>query len=63
MPKLLLFWWFTWTSLSENEECPEYINKLIIEKGECIDNCSKDYIYKYEYKKICYDNFIILKKL
>ena len=28
--------------------------KLIVEKGKCIDICSNDDIYKYEYKDICY---------
>ena len=36
--------------------CPENYNKLIINKSECIDNCSKDDIFKYEFNNICYDN-------
>ena len=34
--------------------CPENYNKLIIDKSECIDDCSKDSIYIYEYNNICY---------
>ena len=29
-------------------------NKFIIEERKCIDNCSKDDIYKFEYDNICY---------
>ena len=35
--------------------CPEEYNKLIPIKNECIDNCEKDDIYKYEFRKICYE--------
>ena len=30
------------------------LNKIIIEKAQCIDNCSNDDYYKYEYNNICY---------
>ena len=30
------------------------LNKFIIEKAQCIDNCSNDDYYKYEYNNICY---------
>ena len=30
------------------------INKLIIERSECIDDCSKNNIYKYEYNNSCF---------
>ena len=29
--------------------------KIIIEKNKCIDNCSEDDEYKYEFNKICYN--------
>ena len=35
-------------------KCPEAYNKLIIDKKECIDECYKDLIYKYEYNNSCY---------
>ena len=31
-------------------------NRFLINKNECIDNCSKDEIYKYEYDYICYES-------
>ena len=36
-------------------KCPENFNKLIISKNECIDNCTKDDKYKYEYNNNCYE--------
>ena len=38
---------------SEIGECPETYNKLIKNKYKCVDNCTRDNIYKYEYKNIC----------
>ena len=29
-------------------------NKIIYDNGNCIDNCQKDKIYKYEYEYTCY---------
>ena len=37
-----------------DKNCPENKSKLIEEKGECVDDCSKDDIYKYEYNDKCY---------
>ena len=37
-----------------NETCPIEYNKIIKDKNKCIDDCSKDDIYKYEYNNICY---------
>ena len=37
-----------------DNKCPENKSKLIVEKGECIDDCAKDNIYKYEYNNTCY---------
>ena len=34
--------------------CPENYSKLIKDKNECIDKCSQDKKYKYEYKNQCY---------
>ena len=35
--------------------CPENINKLLIpEKNKCIDDCSKDSDYPYEFRKTCF---------
>ena len=33
------------------DNCSGIYNKLIQEKNECIDDCKRDYIYKYEFKK------------
>jgi len=38
---------------THNLTCPEDYNKLIENKKECIDNCIKDIIYKYEYEGLC----------
>ena len=35
--------------------CPEKYNKLINNKKKCIDDCSKDNIFKYNYNNICYE--------
>ena len=37
-----------------NFSCPNDFNKLIQIKNQCIDNCSKDEIYQYEFRKTCY---------
>ena len=42
-------------SFIENFICPEIYDKLIEAKKECVSNCSKDEIYKYEFKKKCYE--------
>ena len=34
--------------------CPYEYSNLIKQKNQCIDDCSKDDTYKYEYNKICY---------
>ena len=34
--------------------CPEKYRKLIIDEGKCIDECSKDNIYIFEYNNMCY---------
>ena len=39
---------------TENLKCPEKYNKLILDKGNCIDECKNDDIYKYEYNNDCY---------
>ena len=41
---------------TEDEKCPENKRKLIKEKGECIEDCSKDDIYKYEYNNTCFSS-------
>ena len=40
-----------------NYSCPDGYNKLIPDKMKCIDNCSSDDIYKYEYENICYKEY------
>ena len=34
--------------------CTEYYDKLIEEKRECVSDCSKDDIYRFEFRKKCY---------
>ena len=36
------------------EKCQGYHNKLIIDLNKCIDNCTKDVIYQYEFNNNCY---------
>ena len=38
---------------TKNDKCPENY-KLILEKNKCIDNCSNDDIYQFEYQKQCF---------
>ena len=40
---------------TENQNCPEKYNKIIKQKNKCIDECTKDDIYKYEYNYACYE--------
>ena len=35
--------------------CPMDYSKLILDKNECIYECNKDLIYKYEYNNTCYN--------
>ena len=39
-----------------DENCPEGYNKLILDKKKCVNECSKDDIYKYEFNNICVKN-------
>ena len=41
---------------TNTEECPIKYDKLIPIKRECVDDCSKDDIYRYEFRKKCYSN-------
>ena len=41
---------------TEEKECPLNFNKLIKDKNKCINDCTKDDVYKYEYNYICYDH-------
>ena len=56
---------------TETKECPPEYSKLISEKNKCIDECSKDRDFQYEYSNECYnacptdtleDNFICKEK-
>ena len=40
---------------TENNNCPNDYKKLISDNNQCIDNCEKNHIYKYDYNNICYD--------
>ena len=42
---------------TEDNKCPEKYNKLIKEKNKCVNNCSKDKIFKYEYNNTCYKKY------
>ena len=35
-------------------QCPEEYNKLVLDKNKCINNCKNDNIYQYEYNNTCY---------
>lgn len=39
---------------TEKNICPNKYNKLIKNKKQCIDNCSMDDIYKFEFRNECY---------
>ena len=39
---------------TETNECPSEQNKLIKEKNKCIDKCSNDNFYRYEYNNECF---------
>jgi len=39
---------------TNNEICPSSQSKLIVEKRKCIDDCTNDDTYKYEYDGNCY---------
>ena len=43
-------------SCTDNEICPKEYDKLIKEKGKCINKCEDDNIYKYEFNNTCYEN-------
>ena len=38
---------------TQTSQCPDYYNLFIKEKGKCINNCSLDDIYKYQYNGEC----------
>ena len=38
---------------TENDECPEKYNKLILDKKKCINDCKNDNIYQYEFENQC----------
>ena len=40
---------------TKNETCPDKYKKLIYEKSECLNKCEEDNIYRYEFKKRCYE--------
>ena len=40
---------------TKEEKCPENYDKLIEPKKQCIDHCTKDDMYQYEFKKKCYE--------
>ena len=40
---------------TEDENCPEEKSKLIIEKRQCIEDCSNDNLYRFEYNNQCYN--------
>ena len=41
---------------TELPQCPDESNLLIRAKKKCIENCSKDNIYKYQYNGECFEN-------
>ena len=41
---------------TKDTECPENYTKFIEEKNKCIDNCTNDLKYRYEYNNKCFDS-------
>ena len=39
---------------TKDESCPEEFDKLIPDDNICVNDCSKDNYYKYEFRHICY---------
>ena len=37
-----------------DNSCPKDFNKLILDKRKCINDCTKDNEYRYEFRKTCY---------
>ena len=55
-------YYYFYKNLSDNNyyctsdfSCPNNFNKLIPNKTQCIDKCSKDSIYSYEFNHTCYE--------
>ena len=40
---------------TEKAICPQSHSKLILERNECVNKCEEDNIYKYEFRKRCYE--------
>ena len=57
VPKCFYYYYFSLYnniySCTSNFQCPEEAKLLIRNKNKCIDNCSKDNIYKYQYSGEC----------
>ena len=54
------YWDYFYYFKTENEyvctntdECPSTHSKKVVNKNKCIDSCSKDKIYKYQYSGEC----------
>ena len=57
-PKCSFYYYFSQYNIyscTPNYQCPEEAKLLIRNKSKCIDNCSKDNIYKYQYSGECYE--------
>ena len=39
----------------EDSGCPEDYNKLVSQRGQCTDSCSKIFDYQYEFRNQCYN--------
>ena len=56
VPKCIYYYYFSLYNIyscTSNFQCPEEFRLLIRNKNKCIDNCSKDNIYKYQYSGEC----------
>ena len=52
VPKCFYYYYFSLFNIyscTSSFQCPEEVKLLIRSKNKCIDNCSKDNIYKYQY--------------
>ena len=58
VPKCDFYYYYTYYGLyscTNNFQCPDSVHLLIRKKNKCIDNCSKDNIYKYQYNGECFE--------
>ena len=40
---------------TSDRNCPNFFNKLILENNQCIESCSNDSMFQYEFRNKCYN--------